>query len=139
MENVSNTKAILILAAIFTLTYLVHISIQIVMFINESIYSEDMQEAIITITTIYSVPLAALIAPIFADKFVRKGGYPAVTFMVAIVLSLIWNLLLLSRSFIFLLSSSDSESGYLSFLDVTSKATAFLIVGAISYFTARKI
>ena len=59
------------------------------------------------------------------------------TFWTAVILSILWNLLLVSRSFIFALAEQDSFDNLLAYLNDVPAASTFLISAALAYYFAK--
>jgi hypothetical protein len=138
MQRVEAGRAALIIIFIFLLSLVAHIAIQVAMWIHGAIYEENVREATLKILIIYSVPLAALLGPLFKKQNRASQRIPGTTYIVALSMSVIWNLLLVYRSVMFATQNDDQESTLFKYLDDVSAASTFLVIGVLSYFSTSR-
>jgi hypothetical protein len=100
---------------------------------RSEIFPDELQETLLKILSIYSVPLAAILGGIFAQQRKSSGASPGESWA-ALIVAAFWNLLLLWRIFAFLFSEHDSISDLTKYLESISSAASFLIVGVLAYF-----
>ena len=87
---------------------------------------------------IYSVQMAVILGGIFGQHKPPPRAASGLPFRIAFTLSVLWNLLLLWRSVAFYFAENDQAADLVSYLDVASSASAFLVAGALAYFFARQ-
>lgn len=87
---------------------------------------------------IYSVQMAVILGGIFGQHKSPPRVASSLPFRIAFVLSLLWNLLLLWRSVAFYFAENDQATELVSYLDIVSAASSFLVVGAVAYFFAKQ-
>ncbi len=142
------SRAQAILFVIFLASLVLQILIGILSYVERAIIGADLSTLTLKLLAIYSVPLAVILAGIFA-KPSKKAGKAAtatgsqMTAYSAIVLAAFWNVLLLARSLffgyaVFNQAVDDNINQLVSFLDTTSTASSFLIAGALAFFFTKQ-
>lgn len=127
----------LALLALFLIGLIVHLVCFGSAFLKGAIYAEDLQTLAVRALTVYSVPLGVIVGGIFGGKAVPAATASAGIFWTAAGLSLLWNLLLVVRSLLFVLAEQDTIGSLLAYVDAVSAAGTFLIGGALAYFFAK--
>jgi hypothetical protein len=97
------------------------------------VFPDELQASLLKILSIYSVPLAAILGGIFAQRK-KISGASAGECWAALTVAAFWNLLLLWRTFALLFSEHDTISDLMKYLESISSAASFLIVGVLAYF-----
>jgi hypothetical protein len=87
---------------------------------------------------IYSVQLAVILGGIFGQHKLPPRIASGLPFWIAFVLSVIWNLLLAWRTAAFYFAQNDQATDLVSYLDIVSGASSFLVVGSLAYFFAKQ-
>jgi hypothetical protein len=111
----------------FTLTYL-----------KGEISPKDIGILTAKLLGIYSVQMAVILGGIFGQHKSPRRIVLSLPFRIAFVLSLLWNLLLLWRSVSFYFAANDQTLDLMSYLDIVSGISSFLVVGALAYFFAKQ-
>jgi hypothetical protein len=106
-------------------------------FLIGAVYVEDLQTMMVRILAVYSVPLGVIVGGIFGGAAERAAKASSGTFWTAAGLSLLWNILLLMRSLMFVIVQQDSITSLFGYIDAVSAASTFLIGGALAYFFAK--
>jgi len=120
--------------------FLVFLAAQIILIYTVGLANRifvDEQSALITqLLSIYSVHLAVILGGIFAVK--GRGRPSAAPFLIwsAIVLSLAWNGLLFAGTMSFMFSAAWKLHDIRNYLETVSRASSFLVAGALAYFFA---
>lgn len=128
--------------AIIVSTFVGGLTLQLLVFmltyLRGEISAKDIVILIAKLLSIYSVQMAVILGGIFGQH--KSGGRVAssVTFRIAFVLSVLWNLLLLWRSVSFYFAENDQATELVSYLDIVSGASSFLVAGALAYFFAKQ-
>lgn len=126
-----------ILISLFVVALLVHLGCFAWAFRLKAIYVEDLQTLTVHILTVYSVPLGVIIGGVFGGSANPSRPARSTTFWTATALSLLWNLLLASRSLLFAFAGEDSVASLLDYVEAVASASTFLIGGALAYYFAR--
>lgn len=87
---------------------------------------------------IYSVQLAVILGGIFGQHKSPPHIASSLPFRIAFVLSVLWNLLLTWRTVAFYFAENDLATDLVSYLDLVSGASSFLVVGSLAYFFAKQ-
>lgn len=107
-------------------------------YVRGAIYADDLQHLLVRLLTIYSVPLGVIIGGIFAHDSRAPERLVGTPFWAALVMASAWNLLLMFRTIVFMLSAEDSMASLAAYFDAVSAAGLFLVGGALAYFFARR-
>ena len=107
-------------------------------YLRGAIYPRHLQQLILAVLGIYSIPLGTILGGIFGQRgdLDRPTSNPA--FGVALAVAAGWNLLLLARVFIFGIATQDSVEQFAAYLSTVAAASSFLVVGALTFFFTRK-
>lgn len=127
----------LALLALFMIGLVVHLACFGSAFLAGAVYAEDLQTLAVRALAVYSVPLGVIVGGIFGGKADPAARASPGIFWTAAGLSLLWNLLLLTRSLIFVIAEYDTVGSLLAYVDAVSAAGTFLIGGALAYFFAK--
>jgi hypothetical protein len=103
-----------------------------------AIYANHLQQLILAVLAIYSVPLATILGGIFGQRDDPDRPIASPAFAVALTVAAGWNLLLLARVMLFGLAGEDSVEDVIAYLDAVAAASSFLVVGALAFFFTRK-
>jgi hypothetical protein len=126
------TTARAVLIALFLLALV--LQLVTVFAVRRAMWPEDFQSLILKIITTYSVPLAVVLGNLIARPHARSTPVPRTLAWSAIVLTLLWNLLLVARAIDFALASEDSATALMSYFDAVAASSSFLIAGIMSFF-----
>lgn len=108
-------------------------------YVRSSIWPEEFQAFVLKILAVYSVPLAVVIGGIVVQPRRASAGPPQPLAWAAVVLTLFWNGLLLTRSLSFVSAQQDSVASAISFIDTVASASSFLVAGVISAYFAEPV
>jgi hypothetical protein len=128
------------LLAVFLIGFIAQAAMTVVVYLNRAITSADVTNLLVTLLSVYSVPMAVMLGGLFASKISGKASaknQPA--FLAALVLATIWNILLLSRFALFVYAGfntavDDSAEKVSAYVDQIAKASSFLVAGSLAYF-----
>lgn len=101
------------------------------------IYSDNFTDLVVSILTVYSVPLAIILSTLFIDtsKFPPSVDKPLLYVCIGVVI--LWNLLLYGRIVYFLFSSDDNTTLLMNYLKTVAATSSFLVAGILSYFFSK--
>ena len=102
------------------------------------LFADDATRALVALIEIYSIPLGVILAGIFAQEKGRAQKVQPNPFFVAIVVSLLWNLLLLWRTTKYFAASSSNVETYIGGIQDVAGQASFLAAGALTFFFAKK-
>ena len=102
-----------------------------------AVYVEDLQKLAVLTLAVYSVPLGVILGGFFGGTMKRPACGLQHKFWTAAVLSIFWNLLLLSRSLVFAFAGTDSITSLVGYFETVAAASTFLVSGALAYFFAK--
>ncbi len=130
------TKARQIIILIFLVSLLLNL---ILAFTKKGdIWPESFPKLIITILGVYSVHIAVIFANVFFTK-PSKALLNVNLFIMACLISAIWNALLLIRLFQFAIAKEgDDVTFVMNYLNTVSLAGSFMLVGILTYFFAKE-
>jgi len=109
-----------------------------VTYLRGAIYLSHLQELILAMLAVYSVPLGTILGGIFGQRSDLDRPTPNFAFWAALAVAAIWNLLLFARVLIFCVASDDSVADLKSYIGVVAAASSFLVTGALAYFFTKK-
>lgn len=119
----------------------------LIVYAKSAISSNDVTNLLVKMLGIYSVPLAVILGGIFARpaKSSQAGASeaaPSTAFFVSVGLALVWNALILWRGVSFSVAAfnpaiKDDVNLFTSYVDGISKASSFLVAGALAYFFSK--
>jgi hypothetical protein len=129
-------------------TFIIGLSVQciavIVAFTSRAIATSDLTDLLKQLLSIYSIQFAVILGSVFgksrASQQVKNSESDiTLAFRVAFVLSVLWNLMLIWRTFQFGLHAFDPQSSdrtdlLLTYLDAVASSSSFLIAGALAFF-----
>jgi hypothetical protein len=98
------------------------------MFVDEAI------QALIVLIKVYSVPLGVILAGIFAQGKIRAQKVQSNPFIVAIAVSLMWNLLLAWRTAAYVTAVRSDVQTYIAGIQEVGNQASFLAAGALTFF-----
>jgi hypothetical protein len=107
-------------------------------YLKGEVAAKDIGVLTAKLLSIYSVQMAVILGGIFGQARSAPRTAPDLPFRIAFALSLLWNLLLLWRSVAFYFAEEDQATELVSYLDIVSGASSFLVVGALAYFFAKQ-
>ena len=119
--------------------FLGSLAIQAVAFfrVSQYMWADDLLALILKLLAVYSVHLGVIAGGMFAQSGMRDAKPSTATAMSAILLSLVWNLLLVGRSLSFVMSRQDSASDLMKYLETVADYGSFLVVAALAFFFTR--
>lgn len=126
------------LAALFVGGLVLNVFAAIAAFSRGVIYDDNVPGLIGHILMAYSGPLGIIFGAYFAE---RKRDLPlmhATGFAMALVVSTMWNALLLWRSAVFAFAAEDSVERFSAYLADVSTGSMFLVAGALTFFFVRR-
>jgi hypothetical protein len=128
--------------AILVITFVAGLVLQLLVitltYLKGEISTKDIGVLTAKLLGIYSVQMAVILGGIFGRHKSSARVVSSMPFRIALILSLLWNLLLLWRSVAFYFAENDQASDLVSYLDIVSTASSFLVVGALAYFFAKQ-
>jgi hypothetical protein len=130
-------RAQLVLLAMFLISLVIHLVCFAYSFLIGAVYIEDLQTMAVRTLAVYSVPLGVILGGIFGSTADPAAKASPGTFWTAGGLSLLWNLMLLACSLLFVVAEQDSIASLFGYIDAVSAASMFLIGGAVAYFFAK--
>jgi hypothetical protein len=140
-------RARMLLVGIFLFGLILQCICILIVYSKAAITSDDVTTLLVKVLEIYSVPLAVILGGIFARpaNAVPTGASevtPSTAFWVAVGLALVWNALLLWRGAAFSVAAfrpsiEDNVNLFASYLDAISRASLFLVAGALAYFFSK--
>ncbi len=111
------------------------------------ISSADVTNLLVKVLEIYSVQFAVILGGIFARPSSPSNDSPRemaapTPFWVAVSLAMLWNCLMAWRAVEFAVesfipSAEDNVNYFVSYIDEMSRASSFLVAGALAYFFAK--
>jgi len=109
----------------------------------ETIRDGEMLAVLTKLILVYSVHFGVMLGGVFARQQNTRGRVAAPAFVVAVVVTLAWNLLLAWRSIAFAAGafnplSEDSPDDLIAYLDSIADHSSFLVVGALAFFFAQE-
>jgi hypothetical protein len=132
------TAARLALLGLFLLSMAVNMIVVGVSYLRGGFYAAHLQQLILAVLSIYSVPLSAILGGMFAQRSDSERPISNPAFWVAFAVAAAWNLLLVGRAILFGLAREDSVADFAGYLGAVSAASSFLVVGALAYFFTKK-
>jgi hypothetical protein len=132
--NVSRRGARNALWVVFVASMLLEVALVAWARLTSKIYLDDLKSIMLALLAVYSVPLGIMSGGMFArsaGRDARDAGGPVGA---AIILSLVWNLLLLGRVAVFALASSDDVDALRDWVTTISTGGSFLVAGALAYY-----
>lgn len=119
--------------------FLGSLTIQLVAFFSVSQYMwpEDLQALVLKLLAVYSVHVGVIAGGIFAQSGIRTSKPSTITTVSAILLALMWNGLLISRSSSFVISREDSATSLVEYLKAVADYGSFLVVASVAFFFTR--
>ena len=140
----TTTRARVVLVGTFLVSLVIQVGVVVATYVEGAIASKDLTSLLLKLLAIYSVHLAVIFGGIFAQtQTTNHVNVPTVSFWIATVVAAIWNLLLLWRSIAFGVAGfnvniEDSVLSFATYLDDVSKASSFLVVGALAFFFTKR-
>jgi WD40 repeat protein len=102
--------------------------------VSRSMWPEDLQQLLLTLLAVYSVPLAVILGGLFGRRRQPLRAPPPGLAWTAILLAMGWNSLLLWRSISFSVASQDSPAHVIAYMNSISAAASFLVAGMLTFF-----
>jgi hypothetical protein len=140
-------RARILLVSIFLCGLILECICVLIVYSKGAITSSDVTTLLVKMLEIYSVPLAVILGGIFARpaKPTQVGASesaPSTAFWVSVGLALVWNALLLWRGIVFSVAAfrpsiEDNVNFFASYVEAISKASSFLVAGALAYFFSK--
>lgn len=125
------------LGAVFVAALLVIVGCLVYALLAKKIYADDLQALTIQVLAVYSVPLGIIVGGIFGGSAKPSGKGRTYTFWIALILSLLWNALLVFRSSLFAIADQDSTIWLKNYFETVAAAGTFLIGAALAYYFAK--
>lgn len=126
------------LLTVFLTGLLIHSIALIYAYLRPAIYPETLTQLLIKILGIYSIHFAIIFGGIFGQSVTKTQKASKAIFWIAFSLAILWNLLLVWRTVVFSFASEDSSLELSKYLEEVSKASSFLVAGALAFFFANK-
>jgi WD40 repeat protein len=124
------------LLGIFTGSLAVHVTAFLA--VSRAMWPEDLQQILLTLLAVYSVPLAVILGGLFGRRRQLLKAPPPGLAWTAILLAGGWNSLLLWRSISFSVAGQDSPAQVITYMNAISAAASFLVAGMLAFFFASK-
>jgi hypothetical protein len=128
----------LVLIALFMLAMVIQLAAIGALFAGKALYADEATRAMMVLVEIYAVPLGVILAGTFARRGATPAPVDARTFGVAVVVSVLWNALLLWRTAAFALSDVASIAAFGDELKNIAGGASFLVAAALAYFFAKE-
>ena len=126
------------LIVVFILGFFANVLSILYLYFNGGLEDYDATNTIVVTAEIYSIPLGVILAGIFAQNRDPDEPVNRNIFLVAIVMSLTWNLLLIWRSLAFVMASFPDITLYIDELKNLANKSLFMVAGILAYFFAKK-
>jgi hypothetical protein len=125
---------------LFVASLVAHYGAFAYIYLTKAIDAPNLEVLILQILAIYSIPLSVILGALFGQDDQKEMCANPSAFYAAFVLSILWNGLLLGRTFVFVCGFAEDEhvGDLTGFLQNTSAASMFLITGALAFFFAKK-
>lgn len=123
---------------LFVASLVAHFGVFAYTYFTEAIYADNFEGLTLQILAIYSIPLGVILGAFFGQGDQKEACADPSAFYAAFALSILWNGLLLVRTFVFGFAEEDLVGDLTGFLQNTSAASMFLIAGALAFFFAKK-
>ncbi|MEM1352344.1 MAG: hypothetical protein AAGF27_08360 [Pseudomonadota bacterium] len=101
------------------------------------LYPEDVVTLMTQVLGLYATPFGVILGGMFARKDKPQPKHAGVLFLVAIALVVIWNLLILWRTAVFVLATDGQASSFAAELTQLANASLFLVSGMLAYYFAK--
>jgi hypothetical protein len=101
---------------------------------RSKMWPEEFVMLLIKLLTLYSVQLGVVLGGIFSQQRFQPRQSSKTLNWTAVALVGLWNLLLVSRTLVFVNSQQDSVSDFSKYLDVVGSGSSFLIAGVVAFF-----
>lgn len=121
---------------VLTILFLASLAVQLVAFfvVRHKMWPDEFLSLLSKVLTVYSVPMGVIFFGIVALPHPGAARAPSTWTWAALVLTSIWNLLLVGRSIAFALAFQDSVGGLMNYFDTISVSGSFLLAGVITAF-----
>lgn len=129
------TKARSVLLSIFVISFLLITLLIIIPFIKGEYGSESLLTLVKKILVVYSVHFGVIAGGIFGKENPKRTLTSGLSFRLAFVMALIWNILLVWRCVAFTFIETDTtDEEIVNYIDTIAPASSFLISGALVFF-----
>ena len=115
------------------------IQLAAVISVGHKMWPEELEALLLKLLAIYSVHLTVIIGTMFATPRGRSTRLPQSMVSTAFALTILWNCLLLWRSFSFALAARDSVNDLVRYLDRVASASSFLVTGLLAFVFTRAV
>jgi hypothetical protein len=104
--------------------------------VRTRMWPNEFQDLLLKLLAIYSVQLGVVLGGIFAQSRNPLADPAPALAWAALLLAVIWNLLLVSRSLLFAFAGAegDSVTDLMKYLEGISSASSFLVAGGLAFF-----
>jgi hypothetical protein len=126
------------LLGLFLASFAISILIVGITYLRGAMYANHLQQLVLAILAVYSVPLGTILGGMYGERGRSKGRTSTSTFWVAAAVATIWNLLLVVRVVLFAVASEDSVEDFTAYLSAVSASSSFLVVAALAFFFTNK-
>jgi hypothetical protein len=128
-------KARAILFFLFVIPYIICIAFVIVPFLRDEIGNDALTGLIVRVTAIYLIPVGIFTGSIIQQKKLRRRSVPNNAYWMTLVLSIIWNILIVWRVIYYSLSYAPDNTieALDSYLTTVSPAVFALVGGVLTY------
>jgi hypothetical protein len=127
----------------FTLLWVFFISLLVqlvcLFIVRLKMWPEEFVALLVKMLALYSVQLGVVLGGLFSQQKIASRQSSKVLNWTALAFVGLWNLLLLSRTFLFATVQQDSVSDFSKYLDVVGSGSAFLIAGVVSFFFGKSM
>lgn len=129
-------KGRLIILLLFLISLVIAILFSFIARMNDRIGEPFLEQLLLTFLKVYSTNLSVIFATAFFKENTDGPIIKRSAFIIAIILCLIWNLLLLVQTGVFVFSNSDDNyvEDLIPYLQNISLNSSFLIAGSLAYF-----
>jgi hypothetical protein len=98
------------------------------------VWPEEFQALLLKIFAIYSVQLGVVLGGIFAQPKTQLANPPRALAWSALLLTAVWNILLVARTISFSFATQDSASDLMKYFDAIGSGSSFLVAGVLVFF-----
>lgn len=123
-----------LLWAVFVGSLIVEIALVAYARLASKIYLDDLKAILLALFAVYSIPLGIMSGGAFARSALHDGESSPGPVGVAVLLSLLWNAVLLGRVLLFAVAQSDDVDALREWIATVTASSSFLVAGALTFY-----